>query len=63
MQSIALSGTGVAAAPTIIFAVAPHIYGDAPFTVSGYLQLHWRLYPHGNLGPGNDLGFDSNSHR
>jgi len=33
-QSIALSGTGAAAAPTIIFAVAPHVYGDTPFTVS-----------------------------
>jgi sugar lactone lactonase YvrE len=33
-QSIALSGTGTATTPTIIFAVPNHTYGDAPFTVS-----------------------------
>jgi hypothetical protein len=33
-QSIALNGTGAAGTPTIIFAVANHTYGDAPFTVS-----------------------------
>jgi sugar lactone lactonase YvrE len=33
-QSIALSGTGTPGTPTIIFAVANHAYGDAPFTVS-----------------------------
>jgi sugar lactone lactonase YvrE len=33
-QSIALSGTGTPGTPTIIFAVANHAFGDAPFTVS-----------------------------
>jgi len=33
-QSIALSGTGTAGTPTIIFTVPNHTYGDAPFTVS-----------------------------
>jgi len=33
-QSIALSGAGTPGTPTIIFSVANHAYGDAPFTVS-----------------------------
>jgi sugar lactone lactonase YvrE len=33
-QSSALSGTGTLGTPTIVFVVANHAYGDAPFTVS-----------------------------
>jgi hypothetical protein len=33
-QTIALSGTGTAASPTITFTVPNHTFGDAPFTVS-----------------------------
>jgi hypothetical protein len=33
-QSIALNGMATTGTPTIIFAVANHTYGDAPFTVS-----------------------------
>ncbi len=33
-QSIALSGTGMAASPAITFTVPNHTYGDAPFAVS-----------------------------